>query len=40
MELTFILLFAYIRKLRDEKLKTIAERAAQTAKSSLPVTLK
>jgi hypothetical protein len=40
MELLFILLFAYLRKLRDERLKKIADTAAAKAKTSLPVTLK
>ncbi|EED16887.1 peroxisomal carrier protein, putative [Talaromyces stipitatus ATCC 10500] len=40
MELAFILLFAYLRKFKEEKLKRYAERAAATAKTNLPVTLK
>jgi hypothetical protein len=40
MELLFLLLFASLRKLKQEKLKKYAEKAATTAKTSLPVTLK
>ncbi|OKL59480.1 hypothetical protein UA08_05258 [Talaromyces atroroseus] len=40
MELLFTLFFAFVRKLKDERLKKYAEKAATTAKTSLPVTLK
>jgi hypothetical protein len=40
MELLFILLFASLRKFKQEKLKKYAEKAATKAKTSLPVTLK
>ncbi|KAF9886805.1 ADP/ATP carrier protein [Aspergillus nanangensis] len=40
MELFFIVLFAYLRKIRDEKLKKAVGTAASSAKTSLPVTLK
>lgn len=40
MELLFLLLFASLRKLKQEKLKKYAEKAATTAKTNLPVTLK
>jgi hypothetical protein len=39
MELLFILFFAYLRKIKEERLKKIAERASSAAKTSLPVTL-
>lgn len=41
MELIFIVLFMYLRKIRDEKLKKVVDStAASTAKTSLPVTTK
>ncbi|RHZ66363.1 putative peroxisomal carrier protein [Aspergillus thermomutatus] len=40
MELTFILLFAYLRKIRQEKLRKAVDAAASKAKTSLPATLK
>ncbi|KAB8074681.1 mitochondrial carrier domain-containing protein [Aspergillus leporis] len=40
MEIIFIVLFAYLKKLRDQKLKKAVENAASTAKTSLPATLK
>ncbi|KAG2416932.1 hypothetical protein HFD88_008149 [Aspergillus terreus] len=40
MELIFIVLFAYLRKLKDEKLKKAVNTAASSAKTSLPATLK
>ncbi|KAH8700628.1 putative peroxisomal carrier protein [Talaromyces proteolyticus] len=40
MELIFILFFAYLSKIKKERLKKLAERASATAKTSLPVTLK
>ncbi|PYH50037.1 putative peroxisomal carrier protein [Aspergillus saccharolyticus JOP 1030-1] len=40
VELVFVLLFAYLRKLRAQKLKKVVDSAASTAKTSLPVTLK
>ncbi|RAH50779.1 putative peroxisomal carrier protein [Aspergillus brunneoviolaceus CBS 621.78] len=40
VELIFVLLFAYLRKLRAQKLKKVVDSATSTAKTSLPVTLK
>ncbi|CAK37004.1 hypothetical protein CBS63078_208 [Aspergillus niger] len=40
VELIFVLLFAYLRKIREQKLKKLADSAASTAKTSLPATLK
>ncbi|PYI03611.1 putative peroxisomal carrier protein [Aspergillus sclerotiicarbonarius CBS 121057] len=40
VELIFVLLFAYLRKIREQKLKKVVDSAASTAKTSLPVTLK
>ncbi|PYI27350.1 mitochondrial carrier [Aspergillus indologenus CBS 114.80] len=40
VELIFVLLFAYLRKIRAQKLKKVVDSAASTAKTSLPVTLK
>ncbi|KKA25087.1 Peroxisomal carrier protein [Rasamsonia emersonii CBS 393.64] len=40
VELLFILLFAYLRKLKEARLKKAADLAAAKAKTSLPVTLK
>ncbi|KAI9834541.1 MAG: hypothetical protein M1819_002917 [Sarea resinae] len=40
MELLFVILFAYLRRLRDERLKKLAERMAQSAKGALPVVVK
>ncbi|PYH82932.1 mitochondrial carrier [Aspergillus uvarum CBS 121591] len=40
VELIFVLLFAYLRKIRAQKLKRVVDSAASTAKTSLPVTLK
>ncbi|KAF7116771.1 hypothetical protein CNMCM5793_005328 [Aspergillus hiratsukae] len=40
MELMFILLFAYLRKIRQEKLRKAVDAAASKAKTSLPATLK
>lgn len=40
MELLFIVLFAYLKKVRDEKLKKTVDTAASKAKTSLPVTMK
>ena len=37
MEILFILLFAYMRKIKAEKLQKIAEAAALKAKEVLPV---
>lgn len=36
----FIVLFRYMRKIRDEKLKKAAEMAANAAKQALPVVTK
>lgn len=40
MELLFILFFAYIRKMRKERLQKAADAIASTAKTTLPVTTK
>lgn len=41
MELIFLVLFMYLRRIRDEKLKKVVDStAASTAKTSLPVTTK
>ncbi|PYI13550.1 mitochondrial carrier [Aspergillus japonicus CBS 114.51] len=40
VELIFVLLFAYLRRIRAQKLKKVVDSAASTAKTSLPVTLK
>jgi hypothetical protein len=40
MELLFIVLFAYIQKIKKEKLQKAVDSAASTAKTSLPATLK
>lgn len=40
MEVAFLLIFAALRKLKQEKLKKYAEKAATAAKTSLPVTFK
>ncbi|KAE8157911.1 mitochondrial carrier domain-containing protein [Aspergillus tamarii] len=40
MELIFIVLFAYLKKLREQKLKKVVDTAAANAKTSLPATLK
>jgi hypothetical protein len=40
MELMFILLFAYIQRIRKEKLQKAVDSAAAKAKTSLPATLK
>jgi hypothetical protein len=40
MELVFIALFAYLRKIRKEKLGKAVDTAASKAKTSLPVTSK
>lgn len=40
MELMFILLYRYMRKIRDEKLAKIAELAATKAKETLPIVTK
>lgn len=40
MELLFIALFAYLRKLRKDKLKKVVDTTASKAKTSLPVTTK
>ncbi|CZT02039.1 probable peroxisomal adenine nucleotide transporter 1 [Rhynchosporium agropyri] len=40
MELLFIVLFRYMRKIRDEKLSKIAEIAAEKAKVALPLVTK
>ncbi|KAF4216048.1 hypothetical protein CNMCM8980_009256 [Aspergillus fumigatiaffinis] len=40
MELMFVLLFAYLRKIRQEKLRKAVDAAASKAKTSLPATLK
>jgi len=40
MELLFIVLFRYLRKIKTEQLQKAAEMAASTAKQALPVTIK
>ncbi|KAA8643537.1 hypothetical protein EYZ11_009809 [Aspergillus tanneri] len=40
MELFFILLFAYLRKIKQQKLQKAVDSAASKAKTSLPATLK
>ena len=40
IEVLFVLLFAYLQKLREGKLRQVAETAANKAKASMPVTLK
>lgn len=40
MELIFIVLFMYLRKIREEKLKKVVDTTAAKAKTSLPVTSK
>ncbi|KAG9556048.1 hypothetical protein KCU77_g19537, partial [Aureobasidium melanogenum] len=40
MELMFVLLFRYVRKLRAEKLHKVAEFAAEKAKKVAPVVMK
>ncbi|PVH86818.1 mitochondrial carrier [Cadophora sp. DSE1049] len=40
MELMFIILFRYMRKIRDEKLKKVADMAAAKAKETLPLVTK
>lgn len=40
MEILFVVLFAYLRRLRSEKLQQVAEAAAARAKNVLPVVMK
>lgn len=40
MELAFILLFASLRKIKEEKLQKTIDSAAEKAKTNLPTTLK
>jgi hypothetical protein len=40
MELLFLAMFIYLRRIRDQKLKIAANSAANSIKASLPVTLK
>ncbi|PWY86994.1 peroxisomal carrier protein [Aspergillus heteromorphus CBS 117.55] len=40
IEISFVLLFAYLRKLRQQKLGKVVDSAASSAKASLPATLK
>ena len=40
MELVFLLLFAYLRKIKEKQLSKTVESAAVKAKTSLPATLK
>jgi len=40
MEILFIVLFAYLRKLRSTQLQKIADAAAEKAKHALPVLAK
>jgi hypothetical protein len=40
MELLFIVLFAYLQRIKKEKLRKAVDTAALKAKTSLPATLK
>lgn len=40
MELLFIVLFAYLKNLKKQKLSKVVDTAAAKAQSSLPATLK
>jgi hypothetical protein len=40
MELLFIVLFAYLKGLREKKLRKAVDAAASKAQASLPATLK
>jgi hypothetical protein len=40
MELLFILLFAYLKNIKKEKLSRVVDTAAAKAKTSMPATLK
>lgn len=40
MELAFIALFAYLRKVRQQQLAKVVDSAASKAKTSLPVVTK
>ncbi|KAL9121933.1 MAG: hypothetical protein Q9187_001511 [Circinaria calcarea] len=40
MEILFVLLFAYLRRLRSEKLQKVAEALAAKAKHTMPITTK
>jgi hypothetical protein len=40
MELVFVLLFRYVRQLREKQLRKIAEMAQEQAKKAAPVLLK
>lgn len=40
MEILFVVLFAYLRKLRDTKLQQAADRATARTKAVLPVVAK
>jgi hypothetical protein len=40
MEFLFILLFAYLQKMRSARIRKAADAAAAKAKGALPVTLK
>lgn len=37
MEILFIVLFAYLRKIRDSKLQQVAKAAASRAKEVMPI---
>ncbi len=40
LELLFVLLFAYLRKIKSEKLQKMADAAAAKAKQTMPVIAK
>ena len=40
MELFFIVLFAYLQRIKKEKLQRAVDAAAEKAKTSMPATLK
>jgi hypothetical protein len=40
MELLFILLFAYLKNIKKDKLRKAVDLAAEKAKTSMPATLK
>jgi hypothetical protein len=40
MELLFVVLFAYLQRIKKEKLQKAVDTAASKAKTSLPATLK
>lgn len=40
MELIFLVLFGYLKNVKDQKLKKAVDTAASSATASLPVTMK